>query len=227
MFQALKKLWSFSLLDTIRFNFHYLPLKQAICLPFFLYSSELIKGSVTLNAKKLIPEMIKFGHRGVLLYAREKFSFANKGRIIFNDRAYIGNGSSIRCYSGVELFFGNSFAASAKCKIECFQKIHFDEWARIGWEVILMVSSLLRIKNADGNFISKDVAPIEFGRNVWIGTRSIILKGTKLPNFCIVGANSILNKDYREFGEKVLISSDFKIIKKKRGNLDRSGRPLR
>lgn len=219
MFKTIKKLWSLSWFDTIRFNFHYLPLKQAIRLPFFLYSSELIclKGAVTLNAKKISPGMIKFGHCGVLLYAQEKFCFANKGGIVFNGPAYIGNGSAIRCYPGAELFFGNSFVASAKCKIECFQKISFDEWTRIAWDVVLMDSSSHRIKNADGNFIGKDASPIEFGRNCWIGTRSIILKGTRLSNFCIVGANSVLNKDYRGFGEKILISSESKVVKKKEG----------
>ncbi len=219
MIRILKKLWSLSWFDTIRFNFHYLPLKQAIRLPFFLYSSELIclKGAVTLNAKKISPGMIKFGHCGVLLYAQEKFCFANKGGIVFNGPAYIGNGSSIRCYPGAELFLGNNFVASAKCKIECFSKIAFAENVRIAWEVILMDSSSHRIKNESGEFIGKDVSPIIIGKNNWLGTRTIVLAGTNTPDYCIAGAQTVLNKDYRELGEKILICIDSKIVKKKDG----------
>lgn len=41
-------------------------------------------------------------------------------------------------------------------------------------------------------------SPIEIGDNVWIGAGTIILRGTKIGNNCIVGAGSLLKGEYEE-----------------------------
>lgn len=44
----------------------------------------------------------------------------------------------------------------------------------------------------------QDVAPINIGNYCFVGTKSIILKGSTLPNFCILGAGSILLKSFSD-----------------------------
>lgn len=51
------------------------------------------------------------------------------------------------------------------------------------------------------------------GRHVWIGTRSMILKGSYIPDGCIIGASSVVNKKYNE--DNSLIAENPTIIKKK------------
>ena len=54
---------------------------------------------------------------------------------------------------------------------------------------------------------------IIIGNNVWITSRCTILKGTQIPNNCIIGACSLVNKKFTE--ENVIIAgSPAKIIKK-------------
>ena len=45
-------------------------------------------------------------------------------------------------------------------------------------------------------FIEKEVF---IGDNVWIGTKATILKGSLIPNYCVVGANSLINKEFNTF----------------------------
>ena len=52
--------------------------------------------------------------------------------------------------------------------------------------------SIVDLQGRRFNF-SKDII---IGRHVWIGYRVICLKGTKVPDNCVVGAASLLNKEY-------------------------------
>lgn len=56
---------------------------------------------------------------------------------------------------------------------------------------------------------SKDIL---IGDHVWIGTQVICLKGVKIANNCIVGAGSLLNKQYNE-PNSILAGNPAKIIK--------------
>ncbi len=54
---------------------------------------------------------------------------------------------------------------------------------------------------------------IVVGNHVWVGRGCFIMKGAKIPNNCIVGANSLVNKEF--FEENCLIAgTPAKIIKK-------------
>lgn len=54
---------------------------------------------------------------------------------------------------------------------------------------------------------SKDLAenlqacrPISIGHHSFVGTRSILLPGAKLPDLCVLGAGAVLNKSFNESG---------------------------
>ncbi|MBR2669802.1 MAG: transferase [Solobacterium sp.] len=53
---------------------------------------------------------------------------------------------------------------------------------------------------------------IVINNHVWIGMRSLILKGTLIKNNCVVGAGSICNKDY-EKDNCMIAGNPAKIIK--------------
>jgi len=58
-----------------------------------------------------------------------------------------------------------------------------------------MDSDLHKIKDFEGNILN-DPQPIIIGNNVWLGCRSIILKGTNIPDNCVVGTGSLVNKSF-------------------------------
>ena len=50
--------------------------------------------------------------------------------------------------------------------------------------------------NLETGKISMINKPIIIGDRVWLGMRSVVLKGSNIPNGSIVAANSLVNKSY-------------------------------
>jgi acetyltransferase-like isoleucine patch superfamily enzyme len=75
-----------------------------------------------------------------------------------------------------------------------------------------MFAREIMVRNNDGHIILDNVtkeiinAPedIFIGDNVWIGMRSMILKGSHIPNGSIIGAMSLVNKKFEQ--ENILIA---------------------
>jgi acetyltransferase-like isoleucine patch superfamily enzyme len=67
------------------------------------------------------------------------------------------------------------------------------------------------IYDKEKNIINPDKA-IFVGNDVWIAARSMLLKGSYIPNGCIVGANSLITKKFTT--QKAIIAGNpAKIIK--------------
>lgn len=54
--------------------------------------------------------------------------------------------------------------------------------------------------------------PVIIGNNVWIGENACILKGVKIGNGCVIGANSVVNRDVPD--SCIVAGSPIRIIKK-------------
>ena len=54
---------------------------------------------------------------------------------------------------------------------------------------------------------------IIIGNHVWIGCRTLILKGAEIGDGCIVGANNLINKKFN-FSQVVLGGNPAKVVKK-------------
>ena len=82
---------------TIWFNFHYLPWRQAVKLPIFLYRAKILraKGSITISGD-ISTGMIRLGEPTVSLYPSTGFIWENHGgRCSFAGKCVIGNASGI------------------------------------------------------------------------------------------------------------------------------------
>ena len=51
------------------------------------------------------------------------------------------------------------------------------------------------VRDMEGKLINDD-KPIIIGNHVWIGCRSLVLKGTEIADNNIIAAQSVLNKKY-------------------------------
>ncbi len=190
----------FDLLFTIYFNFHYLPFLQAVKLPIRLHNPKFVrlKGKVSIEGE-VSRSMVRLGdwiHGG---YPDGGFIFENNGgEIIFKGKVILGANSSFSVGQYGKLEICDNVVCIEGLKIVCFHHIKIENDCRIGWDVLMMDTSLHRLKNMDGSYTSTGVAPVRIGPHSWISTRCIIFPGAITAHHTIVAANSMLNKAYDE-----------------------------
>lgn len=134
------------------------------------------------------------------------------GTIVFEGTAHIGRGTKIHVANGATLLLGDNFAISASTSINCYNSISFGRDIQFAWDCLVMDSDTHNIYDESGNRINEN-RPIVFGDKIWIGCRSTILKGTVIPDGCVIGACSLVSG--RKFEENTIIAgSPAKSIKK-------------
>lgn len=80
--------------------------------------------------------------------------------------------------------------------LSCYEGITIGENTLIGAECLIVDSDFHGIPLGEGNPTRS--ASIEIGNNVFIGTRSIILKGVKIGNRAVIGAGSVVTSNIPE-----------------------------
>lgn len=202
---------------SVRFNFHYLPIKQALKLPILFYNKgefSSMKGTVKIKGT-VKHGMIVIGIPNNPIYPKNsKFIWHNLGgECIFSSGIGFQQGSAIRIGRSGRLEFGNDIAIGPNCKIICFNNIKFGNHFRMGWDILIMDTDFHYTYNLEKCRTSTLTKPILLDDNCWIGVRSIIYKGTILPKYTIVGANTVLNKNYDCEPFSLLVGSPARVKK--------------
>lgn len=187
-------LYTLSILKTVWINFRYLPISQAKKIPLLVAFDT----SFCCHSGKVIFEtpirrgMIRIGFHEVPACNRLKTKIEIQGSLIFRGEAHIGNGSKIYVSKNACLILGDDFKISANTSILCYHKIEFGYNIQFNWECLVMDSDTHTILDENSYCCNSD-KPVFFGNNIWIGCRSTILKGSILPNNCIVGSMSLIS----------------------------------
>ena len=116
----------------------------------------------------------------------------DRGNLSIGKRFKMRDGAKIRVRKGAVCEIGDNSSVSSNNIIACREKI------KIGNNVQL--SPNVQIYDHDHDFRVKSgisegmykTAPVEIGNNVWIGANTIILRGTKIGDNCVIGAGSIV-----------------------------------
>lgn len=204
--------WVFrSLLKTIYFNFHFLPCKQAIHLPIWLYKPKFGKlcGSIEIQSSAKFG-MIRLGYKDVGLYRNSGIFLDVCGRVIFKNTALIGNDSYLCIGPKGKLSIGDNFRATTTFRLACYKEIKFADNVRIGWDCLVIDSDFHKMRRMDGSF-TKGYASVCIGENNWITNNCKILKGTTTPAFCTVSAGTVLSGPV-EVPEYSIIGQDKRIV---------------
>lgn len=203
-------------ISIVRFNFHYLPFKQAIKLPIFVKDAKLhgLGGKVSIRASKIYPGMIKLGFPCTCMIVNKGFHWLNRGRVIFKGSCMVGNDSVIETCSDAQLIFGDNILINGGLRLTCSKKIVLGKDVLCSWNVNIYDTDFHRIKDATTN-IKKETcsSDINIGDNCFIGFGCSLLKGSKLGDFCILGAESLFNKNYEKSKYLVIAGNPAKIIK--------------
>jgi acetyltransferase-like isoleucine patch superfamily enzyme len=116
-----------------------------------------------------------------------------------NSKVHICKGLSNRDNLSIKvehghLKMGENCFFNLNCSITCFDNIEIGDSCLFANNVVL-VDHDHSFRNSIKNNKFKS-SPIIIGNNVWIGANSVILKGTKLGDNCVVGAGSVINGKY-------------------------------
>lgn len=138
-----------------------------------------------------------FGSIGIFDKKRSKGIWELKGTIIFEGTAFLGQGTKLFVDEAGEVLFGNNFSLTGESQIISQKKIVFGKDCLISWDCIILDTDFHKIYNEKEEFLNPP-KEIIIGEHVWIGCRSSILKGSKIPDHSILGAGSILSKELTE-----------------------------
>lgn len=204
-----------SIVSSIYFNFHYLPLKQAVRLPILVYKPRFgpLKGRIRIEGPVRLG-MIVLGTRRTGVYLDDGIMFENHGgECVFHGKATIGGGSAISVGKYGKLKIGDDVVCNVGIKLICCHQVTIENRVRFGWEVLLMDSGLHRLKNQDGTYCGTGVAPIHIGHDTWISTRCMVMPGAGTAPYTVVAGGSLLNRKIDE--SYVLVGGKPAVVKKR------------
>lgn len=199
----IKKLWANRhdlryLHQTIYFNFHYLPFKQAIKLPIFVYKLKTInaKGSIIIDAPIIQRGMIKLGDQVVTLYPDNGISWDNHGgKVIFHGNCIIGGNSYLSFGKNTTVEFGDDFICSSSLKCVSYRGLKFGKSTRLGWDMVIMDTNFHPLYDMDKKEYRESSSPIIIGDYNFFGMGCKVMHGTVTPERCIFGMNTIITRN--------------------------------
>lgn len=196
-----------SLPKTILFNFKVFPFKTAIRLPILVAYNVKIenahKNCILINSKIstfMIKININNGSDGVNCSYKKNgyFDVREKGQIVFYGKADFTSGISIRVDNG-SLILGDKFSCNKNCFFSCSKRIIIGNNVLLGWNVNIRDSDGHTIFSLDHSNIQKNLdEDVSIGNHVWIASNVHILKGSNIPDNCIIGYNSCVTKKFIE-----------------------------
>ncbi len=136
------------------------------------------------------------------------------------EHAYIGKGNWITGYPlelteffaaekdrRPELVIGQHAAITHRHIIDCTSSVDIGSYS-----IVAGFNSQILTHSIDLEHCRQASSPIHVGNNCFIGTSSILLGGSSLPDCSVLGANSLLNKKYKE-GHQLYAGSPARPVK--------------
>jgi acetyltransferase-like isoleucine patch superfamily enzyme len=117
-------------------------------------------------------------------------SIDDGGQLIINEYFSIYTGGRVSIGKNAVLELGDGYF-NHNVELYCKERIIIGKGVKISNNVIIRDNDAHEIM--DEKYVS--VKPIEIGNHVWVGTNVTILKGVKIGDGVIIGANSLVNKD--------------------------------
>lgn len=204
-------------IKTVIFNFKVLPFRQAIHLPFFIYTKTIFRnlsGKIIIDSKNVYPNMIKLGADWWYpATSRPQVMWSIYGTLIFKGPISFPQGTYLHVAKNGVLQFGtNGTLIGTNSKIMCFDNIELGNSVRITWDCQIYDTSFHYVET-EGT-IGKLTSPIKIGNNVWIGNNTTITKGVTIPDYSIITSHSLVNKDLKKYGEHCLFAGCPAALKK-------------
>lgn len=143
------------------------------------------------TGKLILNSPLHMGYNAIIDNGRSSILRIDDGaEVIVDGKFQVYYGADIICFKDARLTLKGGFV-NVDVKIRCSESITICEGAKIAHDVTIM--------DSDGHTIEYEGymkrKPIVIEKNVWIGTKSVILKGVTIGEGAIVAAGSVVTKD--------------------------------
>lgn len=204
--------------NTIRFNLHYFPLRDALRLPVLVsYKVKLKKlgrkGDFVCPVKTGAVRMgFSDGAYDMGIGKKSTFTQEKGTKIIFDGRGGFCNPFFLTVGGGGQVRFGNHFQANTGFVLSCCKGITFGRDVLIGWNVTVL--------DGDGHLIynRQEQTPINLprevtvGDHVWIGANAAVLKGSTVADGSVVSLGAVVSGVFPE-GNQILGGVPARVVK--------------
>ena len=124
-----------------------------------------------------------------------ELQIGGRGRIELGRFVWLGHGTKIRCHEGI-IEIGAKTVLGQECTISAYRRVRIGEQCVIADRAMFIdfdhgVVEVERPIRLQGIYTRE----VEVGSNVWVGYGACILRGVRIGDNAIVGANSVVTKD--------------------------------
>ncbi|GAA1861004.1 hypothetical protein GCM10009836_46430 [Pseudonocardia ailaonensis] len=134
-----------------------------------------------------------------------------RGRLEFRGGAEIGKGARWDVGPGATVTIGAGTYFSPRSLLIASIGITVGADCAIAWDVQILDDDFHTLVVAGEQRPS--TLPVEIGDHVWIGNRSLVLKGARIPRGCVVAANSVVTGRFDE-ENCLLAGSPARVVKR-------------
>ena len=129
------------------------------------------------------------------------------GTVVIEDEVFLGKGTFISVGENAVLRLEKTVHIGGDDRIICMDSITIKANTMVAWDVHIIDTDFRSTINTVFGTKNSEKKKIVIGRNNWLCFGCTILKGSVTPDFCIVGAKTLINRDFSNEGENILISA--------------------
>ena len=120
-----------------------------------------------------------------------KIAIKRNSKLILGKNFRSRNNVSFRIYDKGNIIIGKNCFFNDTCSVNCRKKIIFGDDIICGQNVQFFDHDHNYRDNMD-EFLTQEIT---IGNNVWIGANAVILRGTKIGDYAVIAAGTVVTKD--------------------------------
>lgn len=106
-------------------------------------------------------------------------------------------GDNAHCFIGKNVTFNSFKTAGTGINVSQNTTLSIGDDSLFSNSIGIYTTDFHKIMNSDGIQINMDES-IQIGKKVWIGMKALILKGSKIPDGCVIGAGSLVAGEIKD-----------------------------